>query len=74
MEHLVTVAAEAEVVRELPMPPVMFFVIVFALFLAALGVLWTFRNTAHKVPVTTHVDQHGNLQQVTRGHADEAKH
>ncbi len=35
--------------RELPMPPIAFAAIALGLFLAGLGVLWSFRNTAHKV-------------------------
>ncbi len=44
----VLVRAE-EARRELPMPPILFAAIAFGLFLAALGVLWSFRNTANKV-------------------------
>jgi 1,4-dihydroxy-2-naphthoate octaprenyltransferase len=35
--------------RQLPMPPIAFAAIAFGLFLAGLGVLWSFRNTANKV-------------------------
>ncbi len=31
------------------MPPIIFAALAFGLFLVALGVLWTFRNTANKV-------------------------
>jgi hypothetical protein len=34
----------------LPMPAIAYGVLAFAAFLIALGVLWTFRNTAAKVP------------------------
>jgi hypothetical protein len=34
----------------LPMPPMAYGVIAFVAFLLGLGVLWTFRNTAAKVP------------------------
>ena len=40
------VAAETAQLRELPMPPWAFGAIALASFLALLGVLWTFRNTA----------------------------
>jgi hypothetical protein len=36
--------------RSLPMPPIAYGVIAFVAFLIGLGVLWTFRNTAAKVP------------------------
>jgi hypothetical protein len=36
--------------RSLPMPPIAYGVIAFVAFLLGLGVLWTFRNTAAKVP------------------------
>ncbi len=38
-----------EVQRQLPMPPIAFAAIAFGFFLAGLGVLWTFRNSGHKV-------------------------
>jgi len=38
--------AETAKLRELPMPPWAFGVIAFACFVALLGVLWSFRNTA----------------------------
>jgi hypothetical protein len=38
-----------EAARELPMPVIAFFFITFALFLVALAVTWSFRNTAYKV-------------------------
>jgi hypothetical protein len=34
----------------LPMPPIAYGVIAFVAFLIGLGVLWTFRNTAAKIP------------------------
>ena len=40
--------AETEKLRELPMPPWAFGVIAFGSFVALLGVLWSFRNTAAK--------------------------
>ncbi len=43
------VLIRAEAPRELPMPPIIFAALAFGLFLVALGVLWTFRNTANKV-------------------------
>jgi hypothetical protein len=36
--------------QSLPMPAIVYGVIAFAAFLVGLGVLWTFRNTAAKVP------------------------
>ena len=45
----VLVRAE-EVHHDIPMSPVAFAAITFALFLVALGVLWTFRKTYAKVP------------------------
>jgi len=36
--------------RSLPMPPLAYGIIAFAAFLLGLGVLWTFRNTAAKIP------------------------
>ena len=44
---LVTQGEEAA--RELPMPVIAYFFITFALFLVALAVTWSFRNTAYKV-------------------------
>lgn len=38
-----------EALRQLPTPPIAFAAIAFGLFLAGLGVLWSFRNTANKV-------------------------
>ena len=38
-----------EATRELPMNPVMYAVIAFAIFLLLLGFLWSFRGTAYKV-------------------------
>ena len=43
------VSAE-ESTSTLPMPPILYGVIAFVLFLAGLGALWTFRNTGAKVP------------------------
>lgn len=59
---LTLVAQGEEATRELPMPPLAYLIITFALFLVALAVTWSFRNTAHKVPTSTHVDQHGRIQ------------
>ena len=36
--------------RSLPMPPLAYGIIAFAAFLLGLGVLWTFCNTAAKIP------------------------
>ena len=75
-DRVLTLAAQGEeATRELPMPFVMYFIITFALFLVALAVTWAFRNTAHKVPVSTHVDQQGRMQiEGHPSHADGAKH
>ena len=43
------VSAE-EPTRSLPMPPIVFGIIAFVAFLIGLGVLWTFRNSAAKIP------------------------
>jgi hypothetical protein len=43
------VAEGEEAARELPMPVLAYFFIVFAIFLVLLGITWTFRNTAYKV-------------------------
>jgi hypothetical protein len=45
-------AEEAQ--RELPMPPAAYGALAFLAFLILLGVTWSFRNTANKVP-----DRHG---------------
>ena len=75
-DRVLTLAAQGEeATRELPMPAVMYFVITFVLFLVALAVTWSFRNTAHKVPVSTLVDQHGRIQiEGHPGHTDGARH
>ncbi len=38
-----------EAVRQLPMPPIAFFFVAFGLFLLALAITWSFRNTAYKL-------------------------
>jgi hypothetical protein len=43
------VSAE-EPTRSLPMPPIAYGLLAFSAFLIALGVLWTFRNAAAKIP------------------------
>ena len=45
----VLVRAE-EAAHQLPMAPVAYAAIAFGAFLAGLAVLWSFRNTANKVP------------------------
>ena len=55
--------AETAKPRELPMPAWAYGVIALACFLALLGVLWTFRNTAAKYDRPTgagHGDAHGS--------------
>jgi hypothetical protein len=46
---LALVTEGEEAARELPMPVIAYFFITFALFLVALAVTWSFRNTAYKV-------------------------
>ncbi len=47
-----------EAARELPMPVIAYFLITFALFLVALAVTWSFRNTAYKIQAPrTHAEQ-----------------
>ncbi len=54
---LTAVLAAEEATRELPMAPIAYFIIAFSLFLLALAVTWSFRNTAHKVQHQAH-DNH----------------
>ena len=57
---LALVTEGEEAARELPRPVIAYFVITFALFLVALGVTWSFRNTAYKVqPPRHHETPHG---------------
>jgi hypothetical protein len=46
---LALVTEGEEAARELPMPVIAYFFITFSLFLLALAVTWSFRNTAYKV-------------------------
>lgn len=46
---LTAVLAAEEATRELPMAPIVYFIIAFSLFLMLLALTWSFRNTAHKV-------------------------
>ena len=49
-DRVLALVAEGEgAARELPLPVIAYFLITFALFLVALGVTWSFRNTAYKV-------------------------
>ncbi len=48
-DRVFALVAEGEAARELPMPVIVYFLIVFAIFLVLLGITWTFRNTAYKV-------------------------
>ncbi|MDQ6897403.1 MAG: hypothetical protein M3171_12485 [Actinomycetota bacterium] len=43
-------ASAEEAPRALPMPAIAFGVLAFVAFLIGLGVLWTFRNAAAKIP------------------------
>jgi hypothetical protein len=49
-DRVLALAAEGEAAaRELPLPVIAYFLITFTLFLVALAVTWSFRNTAYKV-------------------------
>jgi hypothetical protein len=49
-DRVLALVAEGEgAARELPLPVIAYFLITFALFLVALAVTWSFRNTAYKV-------------------------
>jgi hypothetical protein len=54
-------AAEGQT-RELPMPPQAFGALAFLGFLALLGVLWAFRNTAQKLAGPAHHGDHAGHQ------------
>lgn len=59
-DRVVILAAETEeALRELPMPAIVYFAITFGLFLVALAVTWSFRNTAYKVQPPRAHDEHG---------------
>lgn len=47
---LTAVLTAEEAARDLPMAPIAYFIIAFAIFVVLLGVTWSFRNTAHKLP------------------------
>jgi hypothetical protein len=51
---LALVTEGQEAARDLPMPVIAYFLITFALFLVALGITWSFRNTAYKVQSPRH--------------------
>jgi hypothetical protein len=54
-DRVLALAAETEeAARALPLPVVAYFFVTFALFLVALGVTWSFRNTAYKVQQPHH--------------------
>jgi hypothetical protein len=55
-------AVAEEQTRELPMPPQAFGALAFVGFLALLGFLWAFRNTAQKVADTAHHGDHAGHQ------------
>jgi hypothetical protein len=68
-DRVLSLAVQAEeAARDLPIPKVAYFAIAFSLFVVALGVTWSFRNTAYKIQRPTHVDEHGRLQ-IEGGHA-----
>ncbi len=60
---LSVLTAGEEAVTELPMPPIAYFLIAFGLFVVALAVTWTFRNTHHKVPRPTMHPEPGSTGQ-----------
>ena len=55
-------AAAEEQTRELPMSPYAFGALAFIGFLALLGVLWGFRNTAQKLAGPAHHGDHAGHQ------------
>lgn len=60
---LSAVLTAEEATRELPMSPIVYFLIAFGLFLVLLGVTWSFRNTAHKLQGPQHGGQgHGAIE------------
>ncbi|MDN5790266.1 MAG: hypothetical protein L0H25_05275 [Micrococcales bacterium] len=64
-DRVLSIALAAEEAKfELPMPVIAYFFIVFAMFLAALAVTWSFRNTAHKLPAPHHdaASQHPQIE------------
>jgi len=48
MDLQVLAEGTAEQVRELPMSPLSFGLMVMVIFIALLGLVWTFRNTSNK--------------------------
>ena len=50
------------------MPVIAYFFIAFALFLVALGVTWSFRNTAYKVPPRVRGNGRRSHGRPTRAH------
>jgi hypothetical protein len=66
---LTAVLAAEEATRELPMAPVVYFIIAFSLFVVLLAVTWSFRNTAHKVQhkAPDHQPWHGHSSFETDG-------
>jgi len=73
-DRVLSLATEgAEATRELPMPVIAFFLITFALFLLALAVTWSFRNTAYKVQAPRRTSGTQGTQ-VTHGGSDGAQH
>ncbi|EWT03130.1 hypothetical protein N865_01530 [Intrasporangium oryzae NRRL B-24470] len=53
-DRVLTLAATEQAARELPMPVIAYFLVTFALFLVALAVTWSFRNTAYKIQAPRH--------------------
>lgn len=74
MSSVVTLAAAGnETVRELPLPAWLYGALAFTCFMALLGVLWAFRNTALKYDTPIRVHGSGDSQG-TRGTTDPGAH
>ncbi|MEO7131785.1 MAG: hypothetical protein ABIZ07_10460 [Dermatophilaceae bacterium] len=70
-DRVLSIALTAEeAAHELPMPIIAYFFISFALFLVALAITWSFRNTAYKLQAPRHglPTQHPEIE------SGEAKH
>ncbi|EWT06842.1 hypothetical protein N864_16085 [Intrasporangium chromatireducens Q5-1] len=62
--------AAGEAAHELPMPDIAFFFVAFGLFLVALGITWSFRNTAYKLqaPRGSQTDVHHEAIEPPQAH------
>jgi hypothetical protein len=75
MSTVATMAAAGnETVRELPMAAWSYGALAFACFMALLGVLWSFRNTAAKYDTPIRVTHGPGDSQGTRGTTDPGAH